>query len=135
MCWDLKKNKKKNIKDWIKSFLLFYSLHVFHTSFKWCFFCFCFYWKPNDRKSPLISSPVSLPGLWEQFQAHQLQLIPLSLSCPTAFSALWQDPSIDLYFCFLLFPLYRYAWKANSTWSQFLFFLLRNTRSHLLARI
>ena len=64
-----------------------------------------------------------------QFQELQLQLVSLSLSYFPVFSALMQDPSICLSFCFLLFSLcwpleqqnqlhdkfFSYCW---STWGQ-----------------
>ena len=45
------------------------------------------------------------PRPWGPFQVHQFQVVSLILSCATAFSALWQDPSISLPFCFLSFSL------------------------------
>ena len=51
--------------------------------------------------------------------------------CYTAFSALWQDPDICLFFCFLLFFTQCFAGMTKST-QRVLFFLLINTSSGLV---
>ena len=76
---------------------------------------------------------VPFPRLWGPFQVHQLQLVSLSILSSTAFLVLWQGLSIYLSLCFLLFPLCGPPEQQNPLDGKFLFFLLINSRSGLLA--
>ena len=78
-------------------------------------------------------SPVSLSGLWGLFQRHQLQLVSLSLSYATVFSALWQGRGIFVLFSFI-FTLWSDGMVKSIRW-QFFFFLSINTPSGLQNRI
>ena len=61
------------------------------------------------------------------FQKYrQIQLVSLSLSCSTAFSALRQDPSICLSFCILLFSLYDLLGLQNPPVDFFLLVVTAN---------
>ena len=74
-----------------------------------------------------------LQFLQSPFQVQQLQLVSLSPSCFTTFSALKQDPSICLFFYFLLFSLCGPLEQQNPLYD--IPFFLINTRSSLLAGI
>ena len=83
---------------------------------------------------PLISSSPRLFSrvLGGSFQRHQLQFVLRSLSCSTHFSALWQDPSICLYFRFFFFDFCSMVcWNSKIQELTSSFILLINTISTL----
>ena len=60
---------------------------------------------------------VSFPGFWWPIQVHQIQLVSLSPSCFTAFSAIWHDLSIclSLFFIYLFFFSFIFIlWSAGT---------------------
>ena len=63
----------------------------------------------------LYGPPVSFRRFLESFQVVQLQSVSPSLSCFTAFSALWQDPSI----CLIFSSFYFYSMVHQSLFEDF----------------
>ena len=58
-----------------------------------------------DSSSDFQSFQSFFPALWGPFQAQQLKLVSPWPTCSNVCFVLWQDPSISLSFCFLIFFL------------------------------